>query len=70
MVQTGPKIQLGGLNIGLWSLAYQPAICGRVKKDPIAPISSGIVIQRTNSPIDRGGGNFIDDHDIVIRLAL
>jgi len=33
-VQTGPKIQFGGLNIGLLSVLYQESIEGVVTIDP------------------------------------
>jgi len=36
IVQTGPKIQLGGLNDGLFKVAYQPGILGVVKSEPTA----------------------------------
>src|SRR4030042_4989534 len=40
MVQTGAKTQVGGLNGGLASPAYQPGMDGIVKKEPIIPASS------------------------------
>ena len=36
IVQTGPKIQFGGLNAGLLIVVYQPGILGVVKSEPIA----------------------------------
>lgn len=44
MVQTGPKIQFGGLNAGLFIVVYQLLTELEVKKEPIKPISKGIVI--------------------------
>lgn len=38
MVHTGPKSQLGGLNEGLLSEAYQPGMASAVKRPAMAPI--------------------------------
>jgi len=42
-VQTGPKIQFGGLSAGLAKELYQPFIDGIVNNDPIIPIICGII---------------------------
>jgi hypothetical protein len=39
VIQTGPKSQLGGLNEGFFSVAYQVEICGVVKTEPMIPAS-------------------------------
>ena len=44
IVQTGPKIQLGGLKDGLTIVLYQVAIDGEVKIEPITPAASQITI--------------------------
>ena len=40
MVQTGPKIKLGGEKKGLVKVAYQVGIAEKVKTDPIIPAPS------------------------------
>jgi len=45
MVQAGPKIQFGGLKLGLLSLAYQLGMAGAVKIAPKMPIASQIMIE-------------------------
>ena len=42
VVQTGAKIQFGGLNPGLLSVAYQVAIFGVVNKVPMLPTTRTI----------------------------
>lgn len=44
-VQTGPKIQLGGLKNGLFNDAYQPGIEGDVNKDPISAAARQIATE-------------------------
>lgn len=48
MVQTGPKIQLGGLKKGLLRVEYQVGIDEAVKKDPIPPAESEINKAKVN----------------------
>lgn len=45
VVQTGAKIQLGGLKEGFWMPAYHPGIEGFVKIDPINPADKHINIE-------------------------
>ena len=47
-VHTGPKIQFGGLNAGLFSEAYQVAMEGVVKTEPINPARRQIAIEKTS----------------------
>lgn len=44
IIQTGPKIQFGGLNDGFARSLYQVSIAGAVKTEPIAPASSQIAM--------------------------
>jgi len=44
IVQTGPKIQFGGLKLGLFRLLYQTPISEVVKTDPKTPANSQIII--------------------------
>jgi len=48
IVQTGPNIQLGGLNAGFTSPAYQIEIAEIVKTEPITPANSDNIIAITN----------------------
>ena len=48
-VQTGPKIQLGGLNDGLLRLTYQLFIEGVVTKAPKTPIACVRIIEQANN---------------------
>jgi hypothetical protein len=45
IVQTGAKIQLGGLNKGLLAAAYQPLTPDDVNSPDIVPTRSGIKIE-------------------------
>ena len=47
MVQTGAKIQFGGLKPGLVKDAYQVGIAGVVKIEPTKPTSSQRTIAKT-----------------------
>lgn len=49
VVQTGEKIQLGGLKLGLLRFAYQVSIEGVVKSEPIKPIKSGGINEMINN---------------------
>lgn len=51
VVQTGEKIQLGGLKLGLLIPAYQVSIEGVVKSEPIKPIKSGGIKEMMNNLI-------------------
>lgn len=44
VVQTGPKIQLGGAKVGRTIVAYHVGIDEAVKTDPIIPAASAIII--------------------------
>ena len=46
MVQTGPKIQLGGLKNGLLRPKYQESIAENVNKLPISPADCAAKTQR------------------------
>jgi hypothetical protein len=48
VIQTGAKIQSGGVSKGFFRVAYQVGIAGRVKYDPSPPASSQITMQKTN----------------------
>ena len=48
VVQTGPKIKLGGLKKGLLRLAYHVGIWESVKTEPKIPIASQININNVN----------------------
>lgn len=48
VVHTGPKIQLGGLKLGLLSVEYQVGIDDTVKIEPIAPAERQIPTERIN----------------------
>ena len=48
VVQTGAKIQFGGLNEGLLSVAYQVAILGVVNKVPMLPTTRTITMEIMN----------------------
>lgn len=48
ITHTGPKIQFGGLNLGLLKLPYQFETEEIVKKEPITPASSQIPIAIIN----------------------
>ena len=47
-VQTGVNIQLGGLNDGLFAVAYQPCTPDEVKNPEIPPTKRGINIEINN----------------------
>ncbi len=44
VVQTGAKIQFGGLKKGLFNPAYQVGMAGVVASEPIAPINKQAII--------------------------
>jgi hypothetical protein len=48
VVQTGPKIQLGGLKDGLFKALYQELIDGVVKIAPTTPANSQIIMLNRN----------------------
>lgn len=48
IVQTGPNIQFGGLNDGLFNKTYHDAISGIVNKEPINPAERDNRIQIAN----------------------
>ena len=48
MVQTGPKIQLGGLNEGFLRFLYQVGIAFIVKTEPRIPANSQSIINSNN----------------------
>jgi len=50
VVQTGAKIQFGGLNAGLRSPAYHVGIDGVVAADPINPADRQTRIEKNNLP--------------------
>ncbi len=47
-VQTGPNIQLGGLNHGLLAVANHPSTPDEVKNPEILPTKTGINIEKNN----------------------
>ena len=47
-VQTGPKIQAGGLRAGLVRVAYQVGIDGIVNTEPIIPANSEATMAMIN----------------------
>lgn len=44
VVHTGPKIQFGGLKLGLFKVLYQEPIAGVVKIAPMVPANSQIIM--------------------------
>ena len=48
IVQTGPKIQFGGLKKGLFSTAYHAGIDETVKTEPATPTERGSAIEANN----------------------
>ena len=48
VIQTGPKIQLGGFTVGFTSPAYQVGMAETVKIEPMTPANSEIMIAIIN----------------------
>ncbi len=51
VVQTGPKIQLGGFQAGLLMVAYQVGIDGMVNREPMNPAARQTITDKVNLAI-------------------
>ncbi len=67
MVQTGPKTQFGGENIGLFRVVYQLWIAEMVKNDPITPAPRQSPIEINNL---RGFTSIINSISIRVILII
>jgi hypothetical protein len=79
VVQTGKNTQLGGVNEGLLSVAYQAGIEDIVYNDPIDPARSGRAIQRSRRSADlsvvlsityQGKSSGSERMNVIIALAM
>ena len=70
MVQTGPKIQSGGIEHWFMETGILTCNLRQGEKRSYCADQQRYCNTKNEQSDHRGGGNFIDDHEIVIRLAL